>query len=157
MDGLNKVPRQAEEPRRSMDQAETIDFLRSQGVDELEDWRFGPVLYVLPDVIRRDWAETWGVTYEDAPSVVRFEAPNALNFNAEYQKGDEGGVRGKIRNAGDRLDYYAIDRKTKRRTLVRTAKMGLNVVKNYAIKSAYLYKADDELFPRGPEVVDQYE
>ena len=135
---------------------ETVQYLEARGIKPLGNWTPGqPLLCLLPDRLRREYAQAWGIPMEKGPSIARFDAAAGVILGSREDGNDSSS--GTIRNRMDkRVDYYAIDRETQTPTLVKSTLYDPSLFvnpdrayKSYLIKAQFLYHARDELFPAG--------
>lgn len=124
---------------RSMNEAETRAFLSENGVQplDLDRWRpRQPILCVFNDRMRKVH-DFDGFTPDKNPGIVRVDDPVGLNFNDPKVY--------VLRNGGGRIDYYAIDPKTKKVTLVKSSHNS----REYLVLGGALFMPADHLFPKG--------
>lgn len=139
---------EAEPKYEAMNEEQTLQFLREHGVKPLTRWLpRQPLLYVLEEQTRSDEGPYGDRPKEQRPSIVRLDEPTAIHFDAPHHDvEDPGRVVYKLETDGGRIDYYAIDAKTKTPVLLwsRDTK-----TKNYNVRAEGLFSASDELFPKG--------
>ncbi len=130
--------------KRSMNEQETLSFVRETGIQPLltEDWKEGqPMLYVLTEDARRNF----NYAKDKIPSIARLYKPSSLTLTSCKEKGIPVYA---VENPSDgRIDYYAINLKTKEITLVRTGGKLRTDLDAYFARADTLFQVDDKLFP----------
>jgi hypothetical protein len=144
---------EVQEPR-SMNETETIAFLRERGVEPLPlaEYRPGqPILYVLEEFTRH--LHFKDLPPIERPSIARLDQPTELDLTDPHV--DEkrlGRVTYPLGNEGARVDYYTIDPVTKKLvykdnlTSYRNSKVEN---KTYRVKDGNVFRSADVLFPKG--------
>lgn len=133
----------------SMDELQTLDFLRERGVRQLVDWRPGqPFLYVLPEVHRNFRMPDFSMRpVDEVASVALISNPMILMF--AQKPAPSGHILGYIEKDGIKVDYYAIDPNSKVSKLVGTSRpqIGSNP---FIVRKANLFEVpeDSDLFKK---------
>ena len=143
-----------EAPKRSLNSAETLSFLSENNVKPLGEWKQGsPVLYVLEEFYRGDDGHYMMFPPHLRPSIVRLDAPDAIDLDNPHTETEIPGLIGRVSyklvNKGGRVDYFAIDQTTKKPILVKTSHRDNEATDfAYNVTKEGLFETNDRIFPK---------
>ena len=130
----------------SMNERETIDFLKRNGAKSLAlgDWRPGqPILFVF-----QDFMDTSGdISTGPRPSIARVDSPVSMRF----QEGSKSVIL--LENHEGQVDYFAIDPRTKEVIYIRSSRKMRDASHPYLVVAGNIFSPLDKLFPKRPGVV----
>jgi len=131
--------------RKGLTEQETINFLKSRGIEPLGEFKPGePLLYVLEEMVRADDGPFKWLPASERPNVVRMDSPEGLNLDKPLNTEDPNRIVYVLKNKFGKADFYTINSQTGIPKFVATE----SKLKAYQVRKNLLYSPNDELFPK---------